>query len=199
MKLVKNRKSIYAFIAAICIILITNCKDGAGEADYGFPLVYMPQADVNGVNNHYIVPGGDSLSTYNFKVSNGKLDIILGVARAGKISNADGFSVDIKVLPNEANEVIASGEYENPMVLPAEMYQIPNKVTVEKGENIAAFYLSVDINQLNSSEYVEKNLILAVGISNPTNNFELSKTNTSVVVVIDVVEIQKIIKVLLNL
>ncbi|MCL2512017.1 MAG: DUF1735 domain-containing protein [Bacteroidales bacterium] len=176
-------------------MILAGCKEGDGEADYGFGYVYMPQASFTGVDNHYPVPSGNGINTYNFVVSEGKdkLNIILGVSRSGKITNAGGFSVNVRVSPAETDEVIVSGEIENAMALPSGMYQMPDLVTVEAGKNSASFYLSVDVNQLKNNTYDGSNLVLAVEISNPTNNFELAEMNTSVVVVIDVDAIQEFI------
>lgn len=185
----------YRVIAIVFVLFIfAGCRKGDGDSDYGFGYVYMPQASFTGVNNHYPVPAGNGVNTYNFMVSEAKdkLNIILGVSRSGKISDAGGFSVNIGVSSTKTDEAIALGEIENAIALPSGMYQIPDKITVEAGKNSASFYLSVDINQLMNSTYNGHNLILAVEISNPTD-FELADDNTSVVVVIDVEAIREFV------
>jgi len=192
--IVKKRSIVFAFVVLFAIAL-TNCKEGDGQADYGFGVIYIPQATFTGLDNTFPVPGGGGPNTYNYKVDNsgGKLNIILGVLRAGKIADAGGFTVDVLVSTGETNEAIASGEIRNAEALPSSMYTMDNKVTVEAGKNSASFYLSVDINQLLDGANEGKNLVLAVAIANPTD-FELSETNTSVVVIIDVEAMRSIIR-----
>ena len=193
MKLIaKNRKTVFA-LAVICTLMMTGCQEGDGDADYGFPYVYIPQATFTGLNNFYPVPGGSGdYSTLTYKVEKQgntptTLNVLLGVLRSGKFSDAGGFTVNVDVLSGMTSEMIASGEITDAVALPSSMYTIPNKVSVESGSNNASFYLSVDIGKLMDGTYNGKNLVLAVGISNPEpKNFLLSETNTSVVVIIDV-------------
>lgn len=175
------------------MIVVQGCEKGDGDLDYGFAYIYIPQATVSGgLNNHYPVPGGAGENTYNFKEENGKLNVILGVLRSGKIANAPGFTVDIATSSNLTEDAVDSGAIPNAMALPASLYEIPGNVTVDPGKNSTAFYLSININALMDGSYDGKNLVLAVGISNPTN-FELSDENTSVVVVINVNDLREVL------
>lgn len=185
--IVKNKRSVFACMALCTLInIMVGCQEGDGNLDYGFGYVYIPQATVSGgLNNHYRIPSGAGSDTYNFREESGKLNIILGVTRSGKISNAAGFTVDVVVSSTLTQEAVSSGSIANAVALPSSMYEISDKVTVNPGSNYAAFYLSVNINALMDSMYNGKNLVLAVGISNPTK-FELSEKNTVVLVVIDV-------------
>ena len=90
--------------------------------------------------------------------------------------------------------MIASGEISNAVALPSDIYTIPNKVSIEADKNTGSFYLAVDINKLMSGTYDGKNLVLAVGISNPNPaTYELSDSNTSVTVIIDVNEMRSVL------
>lgn len=194
--IVKKIKYVFAVIVTISTMLLAGCQEGAGDADYGFGYIYIPQATFTGLNNHFPVPGGAGVNTYNFKVdtlANGtpdKLQIILGVYRAGKISDAGGFTVNVDVLSAMTDEAVT--EIDDSLPLPQSMYSIPNKAGVEAGTNSVSFYLTVNVNQLTDVNYAGKKLVLAVGISNPTS-YELAEDNTSVVVVIDVDAILDII------
>lgn len=194
--IIKNIKLAVAFIGLSTFILLVagSCQKGDEDLDYGFGYIYIPQATVSsGLNNHYPVPSGSGENTYNFKEENDKLNVILGVLRSGKITNALGFTVDIVTSSNLTDDAVSSGTISNAMALPASLYEIPKNVTVNPGKDSAAFYLSVDINALTDGTYDGKNLVLAVSISNPTN-FELSDENISVLVIINVDAIRSILK-----
>ena len=188
--IIKNRKIANVFLAVITAAFWSSCQKGDGDADYGFAYVYIPQATFTSLDNTYPVPSGAGKNTYNFKVdtlSDGtpdKINIILGVLRSGKISDAEGFTVNVNVLSEMTNDAIIA--LDDALPLPASMFTIPDKAVVEAGTNSALFYVTVDVNQLTNSMYIGKKLVLAVGISEPTNNFELAKDNTSVVIIIDV-------------
>ena len=182
--IIKNRRLMLAF-TVLFTLFSTGCQKSDGDIDFGLQLIYMPQATVTGTNNHYVVPSGAGIYTYNFRVDkgNGKLNVILSVLRSGKFSNAQGFMVNVGVSQAETN--MALDIINNAVALPASMYTLPDNVTVKNGNNSAAFYLSVDINKLMDGTYNGKNLVLGVMISNPTM-YELSEKNTSVKVIIDV-------------
>ena len=193
--IVKSRKVVQVF-ATLCTFILAGCQEGDGDADYGFSRIYMPQSSVTGIDNHYPVPGGSGVYTYNFRVDtlpNGapdKIQIILGVARSGKISGAGGFVVNVHVLPEMTDEAV--NEIEDALVLPSGIYTLPDQVAVEAGKNSAAFYLTVDINNLMDGAYDGKNLALAVGISEPAVGFDPEADGTSVIVVIDVDALRQI-------
>ncbi|MCD8029330.1 MAG: DUF1735 domain-containing protein [Bacteroides sp.] len=183
--IIKDYRSLF-FILILSGLLVAGCKEGDGDADYGFAYIYMPQATVSGgLNNHYPVPSGAGVSTYNFKEENSQIHIYLGILRSGLISGASGFTVNVSASSILTEEAIASGEIASAMALPAALYTLPDKATVEPGQSSASFFLSVDNSILTDDAYAGKNLVLAVEISNPTQ-YELSDQNTSVVVVIDV-------------
>lgn len=186
MKLFIKNNRLTLFILLLCCMATTGCKEGDGEADYGFAYIYMPQATTSGgLNNHYLVPSGAGKDTYNFKEENGKLNIYLGVLRSGKISDASGFTVDVAASSTQTDEVVASGAISNAVALQAGSYTLPDKAIVQSGKESGSFYLSLDMDVVTNYRHIGKNLVLAVGIANPTH-YQLSKQNTSVVVVIDV-------------
>lgn len=175
-----------AFLIVCISLLLSGCEKGEGEADYGFAYIYMPQATSSGgVNNLYLVPSGASELTYNFSIEKDKLNILLGVKRSGKLPD-ERFMVEVKTKEEEANQAIVSGELENAILLPSELYSLPNQVIVPDGSDNATFYLSLDIATLkNTLTFSGHKLVVAVEIANP-DKFELSDKNTCTVVVIDV-------------
>lgn len=165
----------------LVLSMLTSCQKGDGDEDYGFAYVYMPQAMIaGGLDNKYNVPSGSGESSYNFKVHDGKLNVILGVLRSGKLSDK-AYSVDIKAFET-SSEILSAVDG---IAMPASIYSLPPTITVPADKSGESFFLSVDEAALKSEAYNGKKLVLTIEISNPSN-FELSDTGTSVVVIIDV-------------
>jgi hypothetical protein len=194
MKLIfRNNKLLFA-LTLLLAIMFTNCEESDSEKNIGFPKIYMPQATITGLDNSYPVPNGPfgESTSYNSFYKDGILNIALGVVRAGYIADAKGFSVNIEVSQDETNMKISQLEEsgKTAIQIPSGIYQLPANVNVPAGSNTGTFYLSVNLRELaNSSASLLNNdgwkmLVLAVKISNPTH-YELSETNTSVVVIID--------------
>jgi hypothetical protein len=188
MVIMKNKKTAFTFIM-LCAMAFAGCQKGDGGADYGYARIYIPQARVTGLNNHYTVPGGSGdISSLRYTVADGRVDILLSVARSGKISDATGFSVDVAVSADDtraAMEATGPDAIANAVELPAALYELSPTATVASGETSGPIDLSLDMRQLPGGDYDGKNLVLAVKIANPTA-WELSDTNTSVVVIVDV-------------
>ena len=192
MKLIVKISKKLSFFALLSAFVFAGCENDS-DMDYGFPLRYMPQATITGLDNTYPIPSGpiEEYSTYSCYYENGHLNIALGALRAGKIADAKGFSVAIRVSPSETAEAVAKlqGEGVDAMALP-NVYTLPGSITVEAGKNSGSTYLSINMNQLAQvSEIVGEDnkwkiLVLAVEIADPSE-YELADTNTSVVINID--------------
>ncbi len=187
-----KNKAILVLALLFGMFAFTGCTEGDGEKDYGYAYIYMPQATVDGgLTNQYPVPSGGGEYSYNFKVENGKLNIILGVLRAGKFEKNESFSVSVAADETKTQAAITNGSVSNAVAMPSTIYTLPTEVTVPSGKSSEAFYLAVDVASIKgTTEYSGKKLILEVGISNPTR-YELASTNTSVLVVLDVDAIQQ--------
>ena len=145
-------------IAFLCTCAFAACE-GDGDADYGFGKVYMPQAvSTGGLNNSYAVPSGGGDYTYNFRVENGTVRIILGVIRSGKLSDKKGYTVDVYT---------------------------SSTVVVPDGKTGGTFYLDIPVLAISRSEYAGKKLVLSVGIRNPSA-YELSDAATKTAVIVNV-------------
>lgn len=180
-------KIFYMVTAIFLAIGFIACNNGDGDADYGFGYIYMPQATVSGgLNNNYYVPSGAGEYTYNFKVdlTTNKVKVILGVLRSGDIGNSP-YTVDIISRTDTTNQIISSGAISNALILPTSLYTLPNSVSVSGSESGTSFYMEIPIDALKMSQYTDKNLVLTVGLTNPTA-FQLSPKNTSTVVIINV-------------
>ena len=177
-------------IAAASVLFLTGffaCEKGEGMGDYGFAYIYMPQAAVSGgLDNNYYVPSGEGDYTYNFKIDTGKneLQILLGVLRSGDLPNA-AYSVEIMARTDTTAQIISEGLVENGIVFPSNLYSLPQKVEVAANKSGESFYMTVPLEALKDDRYTDKKLVLTVGLANPSR-FELSATNTSTVVILDV-------------
>jgi hypothetical protein len=179
-----------AFLLLLGTAGFSACSKGDGTADYGFTYIYMPQATVSGgLNNNYAVPSGEGEYTYNFKIENGKLEIFLGILRAGDMKGKS-FTVDVTARPDTVQQIVASGSIEHAFAFPNDLYSIPSQVSVKNGESSAAFYMTVPISDLQEASYTGKKLVAAISIANPSR-YELSDTNTTTIVVLDVDAIRK--------
>lgn len=188
------KKIFIKILVVLTAFTLASCEKGDSEKDLGFPVIYIPQATVTGLDNSYPVPAGplDQLTTCNCSVENGKLNIILGVTRAGFIADKKGFSVSLGECQAETDRKLAGYQEDGTpaMALPSGTYSFPSKIEVPAGENGATCFVTVDLASLAShkeeifSDNGSKLLVLGLEISNPTA-YELAETNTSVVLVID--------------
>ena len=191
----KSIKTIIITAVAVALSLgAVSCQKSDATKDYGFPVIYMPQATVTGLDNTYPVPGGpmSQNTSYNCNVKDGKLNVVVGVMRAGYIAGAKAFSVNLGVCPAETSrkleEYAASGIAA--MALPDGCCSVPAKIDVPAGESGATCYVSIDLSALAAhageirTEEGSRLLVLGLEISNPTA-YQLAEVNTSLVMVID--------------
>lgn len=184
----------HIFLALALALSFTACEMGDSEKDLGFPVIYIPQATVTGLDNSYPIPNGplDQNTAYVCKLdaATGRLDIALGVVRAGFIKNAKGFSVSLVRSDAEASNKIASlTEAGTPaMMVPESACTIPATITVDPGKNAGTCYVGVDLKALAplnvAADGKYQKMVFALKIENPTE-YSLAERNTSVVVIID--------------
>lgn len=189
-----SRKNLLFLALAAMVSILVGCEPSDANKDYGFPMIYIPQATVTGMDNSYPIPNGplDQNKTYVCNFEDGKLNIALGVVRAGALAKEKAFSVDLKVCDSETARKIA--EYDSKDVpaaeLPVNLCTIPGKISVKEGENTGTCYVTVDLKALagQASSIVTDGkyqlLVLGLEIANPTE-YELAESNTSVVIVLD--------------
>ena len=170
------------FIIALCIAGFVSGGCKKETLTYGEAFIYMPQSTQSGgVNNQYLVPSGGGDMTRNFRMNNGKVEIMLGVSRSSTLPSEE-FTVDVVVRDDETNSFVSSGAIADAIALPAGSYSLPSKLTVTASNN-ATFYLSVDSAMLiNDLAYAGQKMVLAVGIANPTK-YELSEKNLTMVII----------------
>jgi hypothetical protein len=165
-------------------VVFVSCEDGDADADYGFALLYMPQATSSGgLDNNYYVPSGEGEYTYNFKIKDGKVDIFLGVLRAGQLPNSP-YQVDIISRADTTTQIVQSGIIENSVVMAESHYTLPSMVSVPGDKNGKTFYMTVPVEVLKRAEYTGKKLVMTVAITNPSK-YGLNTRKTNTVVIID--------------
>lgn len=181
-------KAIFKLLAAAAIsIIVFSCAKGDGDADYGNYLIYIPQATQSGgINNQYNVPSGDRPYTYNFKVEEDRILMMLGVSRSGK-GTGEGYSVDVVDNRVASESFVASsaevGETKY-AVMPESMYSFPPTVTVPDGSYSESFYVEVSKAEMTDPAYDSKVLVLTLKLANPSK-YELAAQNTEVTVLLD--------------
>ena len=167
--------------------------------DYGFPKVYIPQATVTGLDNSYPIPLGPLYrnSTYScsYDSASGKLGIALGVIRSGYLAKQQAFTVDLGVSREQTDSKLEQyAAADTPAAeLPQSVCTIPDKISVEEGNNGGTCTVQVDLKALSSQRsflYVDgvyKLLVLGLEISNLVGpaGYELADNYTSVVIVLD--------------
>lgn len=188
------RKNLLFLAMAAMAFILAGCEPSDANKDYGFPKIYIPQATVTGMDNSYPIPNGplDQNKTYVCNFKDGKLNIALGVVRAGALAEEKAFSVDLKVSEEETAKKIAEYDANDTPAaeLPAGVCTIPEKISVKEGENTGTCYVTVDLQSLSSQASTllvdgkYKLLVLGLEIANPTA-YELAETNTSVIIVLD--------------
>ena len=179
--------------AVALTFVFSACEPSDANKDYGFPLIYIPQATVTGLDNSYPIPTGPIAqnSTYScrYNKENGRLEIALGVIRAGYIANAKGFSVTLGV-DSELTDAKLAEYGAAAIALPTELCTIPDKISVKAGSNSGTCYVGIDLNALSKMSLFDtatktyKKLVLGLRISDPTE-YKLAEENTSVAVVLD--------------
>lgn len=186
----------YLSVLAIAVMAMTmvGCEPSDANKDYGFPLIYIPQATVTGLDNSYPIPNGPfgQNTKYTCYYEDGKLNIALGVVRAGKLAQEKAFTVDLGVSEDETSKKIEElmGKETPAAALPVSICTIPEKISVPEGENTGTCYISVDLQALSADKAaimegeVYKQLVLGLEISNPTE-YELAETNTSVIIILN--------------
>lgn len=174
------------FAGAICMMLVTTgCEKDASDADFGDPMVFMPQARIAALR--YNVPntgiGLDSV-TKNFQVTTDSVRIILGIARSGTAATSS-YSADVFVNTDTVNQLITNGVFPaaTSLLLPSDTYTLPASVNVPEGSSGKSFYLAIDRAKLKT--YAGKTVLLAVGVKNPSH-YQLNTAINKVIIVINV-------------
>ncbi len=161
-------------------VMFSSCEK---ESEWGVRKVYMPQAAINNNTNHeYYVPMSGQQND-NYSISDGKLNVFLGVYRSGQ-GDLQSYTVDV-YYDADASTSAASTSADR-VVLSADYFTIPATVTVEDGSRQNTFYLTIDLEKLKADhpEYNTKMMVVAVGIANPTK-YELNEDISKTIVVID--------------
>lgn len=183
----KTQKVINIFFLAVLSVLLFSCETDDNKIDWGNTKVYMPQAAIldGGLSNNYLVPLNNNPSTQNYSIDEdtNTLKIVLGVYRSG-LQKLESFSVNVSA--DLAATTAALPDISRSVELPSDTYTLPSSVTVSDGQREAIFYLEIDLNKMQTSypQLALNNLVLVVGISNPTK-YELNEDISKTTIVID--------------
>ena len=104
--------------------------------------------------------------------------------RSGKAAG-EAFTVDIQTSDEQSAAQAAELGAE---AMPASVYTLPSKVSVEAGSYSKTFHLVLAKQAL--STYAGKKLVLCIGLANPSK-YELSEKGTVVTVLVDVDALMK--------
>jgi hypothetical protein len=188
-------KNITAGFSLVCLFFagMTSCKKADSEKEWGFSKIYMPQAifKSGGVNNNYPVPSGVDTSSFNYKVNpaDKKVEVILGANLSGPAAGA--YSVDIQVNNDTVQQLLSNNTFDRTryMLMPQAMYALPSGLDIPAGQRSGTFNLSIDIQQLKTSTYAGKLLLLAVKLASSTksaSNYEFNTALATTLVIVDV-------------
>lgn len=189
-------RSIFRMLPRIMIffilIVIVSCEKDDSDKNWGVAKIYMPQAAVvsGGINNNYPVPwsSGYGVNNYEIDSTENTIKIVLGVYQSG-IRPIGGYSVHIAANVDTTNQIVDGGSVNDGVLLPEDVYTLPEEISVPDGQREATFYLTIDRSKLIAEypDYYNKKLLLAVNISN-ASKYELNDALSTTVVVIDAKE-----------
>jgi hypothetical protein len=170
---------------ALAAISMSSCEKNDKDIAYGNTTIFMPQATVSGGGNaNYPVPSGKDSATYNFvnDPAAGKVNVILGVSRSG-LPAYQSFSVGVSVNKDTINQLISKGVLgAGVLLLPDDVYTLPENVSVPAGQAGTTFFLSLDKNKLKT--YAGQQLAIAVKLDKPTL-YQLNPIISTTVVIIN--------------
>jgi hypothetical protein len=179
----KNKNIIYGIIA-LTVLILFSCEKSDNQIEWGNSMIYMPQACIldGGLTNNYPVPLNDN-TNYILDSAKNTIEVLLGVSRSG-LEKLQGYTVKVEADIDTTNQII--GSISNAVLLPSDVYTLPTDVSVPDGQRESNFYLTIDRAKLieNYSDYKGKQLILTVGISNPSR-YELNQSLSKTIIIID--------------
>ena len=188
-----NNSTVKFSLLCLFFTVLISCKKADSEKDWGFSKIYMPQAisKSGGININYPVPSGIDSSTYNYRINlaDRKVNIILGAYLSGPARGA--YSVGIQVNNDTIQQLLDNNTFDKATykLMPSTMYTLPPDLDVPEGQKAGTFNLSLDIDQLKSSTYAGKFLLLAVQLTNSSKGgtiYELNRELSTAFVIVDV-------------
>jgi archaellum component FlaF (FlaF/FlaG flagellin family) len=175
----------YILLIFAAAIFISSCEEAASDVEYGFPIIYMPQAATSGgIDNNYAIPNADLKNpNYTFDSIGGKLNVTLGVYRSG-LQALDAYSVDVYVNADTTSKIISKAATNS--LLPSDSYTLPSSIAVTSGKRESIIHLTLDVAKLNSNypTLYGQTLVLAVGIKNPTK-YEINKKLSTTILLVN--------------
>ncbi|MFC2115858.1 BT_3987 domain-containing protein [Bacteroidota bacterium] len=146
----------------LAILIITACEKPATEEEWGYSLLYIPQAVLQsgGANNNFYVELNASSSP--------DTSIVVGLYRSG-MAPVEAVSVELSVDADSLNQAISGGLISNAVLLDPMYYQLPATLSLKAGNRSNYDYIVIHKDLLwNDTEPDDMRFILPVRISNPT-------------------------------
>lgn len=181
----RNIKMNFLMPLLLVSFVLGSCNENVFNQE-GVVNAYMPQAAVfdGGLTNHYPVPmTSGELKNYEVDSVNHILNIYLGVKNSGR-SKLRSYQVDVKANIDTTKKILLNGIYPKGVLLPAETYTLPEKVSVDTPTG-SVFLLKTDLNKIAQDypSYYKSTLILGVTISNPSISTINKKLATTIVAI----------------
>jgi hypothetical protein len=182
-------KYLIYIVLAVCSLSLFSCEKPAEEEEWGYSLIYFPQAGYD---------DGRQTSNYNLSISDKSLadtSVVLGVYRSG-LESLSSFSVDVVIDADTLANAIAYAAttegaanskydiYKDCKLLPADCYSVPASFTVASGQRETTD--QIVINRTKLFGYIDPlstKFIIPIRLSSPTK-YELQESLSLVMVVI---------------
>ncbi len=176
--------------------IFSACDKDDKDEEFGYSLIYMPQATFSKVSNtcDYPIPSysdgsveqlGNAVANYKVEEAGGDkiISITLGVTRSG-LENLEAYSVNVVADNDTIIEAQNMGFYPDAVLAEAETYTLPTTIDVGNGQRDATFNLVFSKNKLLAApRYAGKQLVLAVKIQNASRYTINEKLGTTIVIV----------------
>lgn len=171
----KNYKYLFLIIS---ILIITSCERAAQDEEWGYSLLYIPQAinQSGGTNNNFEV----TISAFGANDTS----IVVGIYRSGLApiqSVTADLTIDQDTLANAISYAQTPGVpatydiYKNAKLLSSDYYTLPANISLEEGSRSNFVLLEIKKNLiLADPDFATKVFILPVRIENPTR-YELNE------------------------
>jgi hypothetical protein len=150
------------------IVMIASCEKPATEEEWGFSILYIPQAIVQsgGHDNNFYIELNASSSP--------DTSIVVGLYRSG-LAPVENVTVDLSIDADTLARAISAGLITNAVLLDPMYYELPATLSLDKGKRSNYDFILIHKELLwNDPEPDDRRFILPVRISNPTL-YELSE------------------------
>lgn len=177
-------------LTCFSVLGLSSCNDGteARDADYPAQSIYLPAAGTNGqfviddiTRKKGVQPIDGFLYRYVVDKDANRFIVPLSVYRAG-VNNKGSFKVNIDV-DNSSVDALNQGRDEATALtaIPEDKYSLVNSVEMKNGDELAKFYLNIDLDYL-LSNYPDKRFALGIRISSDKREVKANLSSVTVII-----------------